>query len=51
MNLEPGTGLHDDPTGDRLLLTQRSLALIDTTSLRLTLLEKPVRQAHWLVAG
>jgi hypothetical protein len=66
--LEPGTGLHYDPTGDRLLLTLRPLALtttpagrpqrqeaqaalIDATSLQLTLLEHPVRQVSWLVAG
>jgi hypothetical protein len=66
--LEPGTGLHYDPTGDRLLLALRPqaltttsagqpqrqearAALIDATSLRLTLLEQPVRQVSWLVAG
>jgi len=65
--LEPGTGLDYDPTGDRLLLALRPLlpigvagrsaapqaqaALIDATSLELTLLGKPVRQVRWLVAG
>jgi hypothetical protein len=66
--LEPGTGLHYDPTGDRLLLALRPqalattsagrpqrqearAALINATSLRLTLLEQPVRQVSWLVAG
>ncbi len=64
--LEPGTGLHYDPTGDRLLLALRPLppsgsgttvrpearpALIDAESLELTLLERPVRQVRWLKAG
>jgi hypothetical protein len=69
--LEPGTGLHYDPTGDRLLLALRPLpgpdateeqlrrsrqeearpALIDATTLRLELLDQPVRQVQWLKAG
>lgn len=65
--LEPGTGLHYDPTGDRLLLMLRPLvsggangaggrqearpALIDATSLQMSLLPQPVRQARWLPAG
>ncbi len=63
--LEPGTSLQYDPTGDRLLLALRPLAsgngqsrredaraaLIDATSLRLTMLDKPVRQVQWLRAG
>ncbi|MDM7937272.1 MAG: hypothetical protein QUV06_07435 [Cyanobium sp. CZS 48M] len=65
--LEPGTGLSYDPTTDRLLLALRPLqgsepalgssraepqaALIDATSLELTLLKGPVRQVSWLSPG
>jgi hypothetical protein len=65
--LEPGTGLSYDPTTDRLLLALRPLqlpapalgssraepqtALIDATSLELTMLKGPVRQVSWLPPG
>ncbi|MCP9848447.1 hypothetical protein [Cyanobium sp. Morenito 9A2] len=60
--LEPGTGLELDPSRLQLLLTLRPQqaggrpsqarpALIDATSLELRLLNHPVRQARWLVAG
>lgn len=60
--LEPGTGLQLDPSRNQLLLTLRPLvsgggrtqarpALVKATSLELQLLDRPVRQAQWLVAG
>jgi hypothetical protein len=65
--LEPGTGLSYDPTTDRLLLALRPLqspgtgpgssrgesqaALIDASSLELSLLEGPVRQVSWMPPG
>jgi hypothetical protein len=65
--LEPGTGLSYDPTTDRLLLALRPLqppgsapassraepqaALIDATSLELTMLKGPVRQVSWMPPG
>lgn len=60
--LEPGTGLELDPSRNQLLLTLRPMALgggrtqarpalIDATSLELSLLERPVRQARWLPPG
>lgn len=60
--LEPGAGLQLDPSRNQLLLTLRPLvtgggrtmarpALVNATSLELQLLDRPVRQAQWLVAG
>ncbi|MCP9888186.1 hypothetical protein KBY96_09635 [Cyanobium sp. ATX 6A2] len=61
--LEPGSGLHWDATGDQLLTTLRPRArgdaappparavLIDATSLELRPLQAPVKRAQWLVAG
>ncbi|MFS6828048.1 hypothetical protein [Cyanobium sp. ATX-6F1] len=60
--LEPGTGLELDPSRNQLLLTLRPMAvggrrtqampaLVDATSLELRLLDRPVRQARWLVPG
>jgi hypothetical protein len=61
--LEPGTGLHYDPSTDRLLAAMRRLGptdrppeparpvLIEATSLDLRPLEQEVRQAVWLPPG
>ena len=62
--LEPGTGLQFDPTRRQLLLALRRQganspgvadaarpALIDSRSLELKLLSRPVRQVQWLTAG
>lgn len=61
--LEPGTGLHFDPSGDRLLAALRPLGaadrpppparpvLIDASRLTLQPLEREVLQALWLPAG
>jgi len=61
--LEPGTGLHFDPSGDRLLAALRPLGpadrpppparpvLIDASRLTLTPLDREVLQALWLPAG
>jgi hypothetical protein len=61
--LEPGTGLHFDPSGDRLLAALRPLGrsdrppqparpvLIDASRLTLTPLDREVLQAVWLPAG
>jgi hypothetical protein len=61
--LEPGTGLHFDPSGDRLLAALRPLGpadrpppparpvLIDASSLQLTPLDREVQQALWLPPG
>lgn len=61
--LEPGTGLHYDPTTDRLLAAMRRLGpperppeparpvLIEATSLELQPLQQEVRQAVWLPPG
>jgi hypothetical protein len=61
--LEPGTGLSFDPSGDRLLAALRRLGpmqrppppaqavLIDARSLQLQPLQRPVRQVIWLPAG
>ncbi len=65
--LEPGTGLSYDPTADRLLLALRPLvspgtamgqprpepraALLDATSLELSVLDGPVRRVSWLEAA
>ncbi|MFM7734136.1 MAG: hypothetical protein ACKO6F_11905 [Cyanobium sp.] len=60
--LEPGTGLHFDPSGDRLLAALRPLGrpdrpppparpvLIDASRLTLTPLDREVLQALWLPA-
>ena len=61
--LEPGTGLSFDPSGDRLLVALRRLGpierppapaqavLIDARSLQLQPLPRQVRQVVWLPAG
>ena len=61
--LEPGTGLSFDPSGDRLLAALRRLGpikqppapaqavLIDAHSLQLQPLQRQVRQVIWLPAG
>jgi hypothetical protein len=61
--LEPGTGLHHDPTGDRLLASLRPLGaadappqpprpvLIDAASLALQPLPIQARFAIWLPPG
>jgi hypothetical protein len=61
--LEPGTGLHYDPSTDRLLAAMRRLGapgrlpeparpvLIEAASLELRPLEQEVRQAVWLPPG
>ena len=61
--LEPGTGLSFDPSGDRLLAALRRLGpieqppapaqavLIDARSLQLQPLQRQVRQVIWLPAG
>ncbi|MFQ6538084.1 MULTISPECIES: hypothetical protein [Aphanothece] len=61
--LEPGTGLSFDPSGEQLLAALRPLAaignppaaaqpvLIDAASLALRPLPRPIRQVHWLPSG
>lgn len=61
--LEPGSGLHWDASGEQLLTTLRPRArgdaappparavLIDASSLELRPLPGPVKRAQWLVAG
>jgi hypothetical protein len=60
--LEPGTGLQLDPSRNQLLMTVRPLvsgpgrpearpALVNATTLEFRVLDHPVLQAMWLVAG
>ncbi|SBO41825.1 hypothetical protein [Cyanobium sp. NIES-981] len=61
--LEPGTGLHYDPSSEQLLVALRPLGaidarpapaqpvLIDAVSLELRSLARAVSQVHWLPAG